>query len=1283
MMMLDIDSKVFRGPQAAEEPINSVVYKEFGFDDDPVYLERVVDMLVEHFVRNYKGSYEVRQILNFFETSFSPKSSFSKQHKGVVYQFAQPSVSFKIPSFARKAVLHPSVISEIEKHNPGQLKSNDFLDLVKNSFTSLCIDGQKDQVVLPKLATSPAIVWYTHYFFEQILAGPDNNFSSYLDSVEHLITNFHFGQILNASVMGHVLGFFSDHPNSEWNCYAFRRLSKIVDLPPFVLEAIQKDHQPKNSPKLQSLKDFWHAHFIQHWVLSQRLNSTGAALSPLDLEVARRRTHPPNETFPTLPAASNHGVRVAARFDTYSPEQPVLEHLADERNLQLQFSKSQTNLVRSINALIKTYHPYLIELQLDPNKQPEHWIIFGQKANELLIAATRALATINSCPSEEVDQLLDTCIKNLIHIIHAPYQKKYILIEELYGDRFGRLSKIEQVTLIIFTCLVFPTTQSKVRHLAVSLFSNKLYSMLINHYDQEEPPEEHFTGASNVFSPKDFSIDILTMQRLGETHPQSPLVWTQAPAYRQMMQQRYQVLAPLSEMMENRFLKKHKSLVIRLLLLALGLYSLSQEGDLFFLKLLGVFLFTGSLTEILTRIFDSRLTNRLIETGQLNIHQDLTSLVKEYSDIKSNSRTLIIIMVLCFAIALNAFNFSAITVDFSHFQMVGESLSLPRLNHEFGIGNLLKIPEEVSPESLRNVPYSIRAEVFFPDGQEPHDGSSLGFLPDELSVSGHDQLDLEGAAFENAYEVDSLDTATPVRSGTIHVVPSIIHPLVMPFKDYEIIEVYQVGGGKPMVDSMGNLHYSKNNLPKELLLVQKPLESRIQGYDTIEEFSGRSLPQYNFWSDWNDTSANAYRINQQLGGDPELQSLHLGFIQEINQVVEHLEQEIFSDSQARDEATNIMIHYAELLIEYTRNERTYSLRFDKQNNEELGGHLIELSQNPDSGYYCSVAASLVTDFFESSGFFVLKSSGARAMYFDDYALTRLGHVINILWTPNGTPIYIDATPATPNPGEDLSMLENHIPSTQEIEAAKVRLQVEKLLVKIQDLVKFVVIVGAIGVGGTGLWKLNKKTKQWRKKREHQLTDRLTEALTQSFDISIPKADADIGAFQALETQPLMQLLTTVEHVLLYLIDESKNNTGENAGLSNEIWLSRLANDAFLMLKNTRETSSRLTHSRVRDVLNGVSLDSANSTEKRLSEQAIADLMFGFEKDDADRFQTLLKELLVKLKEKEKNLYEVNSDASMRQSLEGLISTLQVIYEELTPVQPLQTAVPDLQSPGTD
>lgn len=319
--------------------------------------------------------------------------------------------------------------------------------------------------------------------------------------------------------------------------------------------------------------------------------------------------------------------------------------------------------------------------------------------------------------------------------------------------------------------------------------------------------------------------------------------------------------------------------------------------------------------------------------------------------------------------------------------------------------SLFRLGEASSPTRFADI-------LQLPAGFSGNDGEAIGYFPIEQYVDGKALVlaNQNTQPFTGAIKSDSLDNV-PIAAHADDLVykPRNNYQSLYPPEGWKIVHIYQVGGEIPVENSEGSLFWKKpSEIPKQVIVVARKsnfdslsgVSDRIHTYGEVSPF-GEYIPNFN--------AAEAMSLNDQLAGDPKLQTMHKEFLQEMM---------IWKLNGGTDKtaAAKIAMKYLNQFAQWS-DTKSYSLRFQIDKRIPKYAALISVSRDPNSKYFCSVASNVTADFLSSMGFKVANQPGYTLYNVHGSLYGDLAHQNNVIYLPDGTMIQTDNTPTLRDPSE--------------------------------------------------------------------------------------------------------------------------------------------------------------------------------------------------------------------------------------------------------------------------
>lgn len=477
------------------------------------------------------------------------------------------------------------------------------------------------------------------------------------------------------------------------------------------------------------------------------------------------------------------------------------------------------------------------------------------------------------------------------------------------------------------------------------------------------------------------------------------------------------------------------------------------------------------------------------------------------------------------------------------------SLSSYELSAITGQPELPPLPEFMDTESLARQKHSAIGRVF----QMPSDSVYYSFAWFRNDNRLFNQTQEHMSNFSgHISQVPDIDEKTHLP-GPGELVYEINNPgsHIYPPEEFKFTHIYLVGTQTPRVDQFGTLIFfedanGENGFPKKLLVVAEritpdpvdfapPELSHLPIYD----YGYQLNPTSTIYENWQEIRVGAIILNDGLSGDTELQVAHAQMFSELEHLITYLnDSDDFDIAQKKnffqDIASQIITKYVFWLQNYIWSSRVYSLQFP------LSKVLAMRDENPlfktlraitedQHGFHCQLAQEVLRDFFGSVGVDVLTRFGARAKDYQGILGFRITHTNGIVILPNGKTLTLDLTPKTPNPGEDLSSLDDFTPDVGELLR---QLQDPNTL----DLLRPWLIGGSAAVVVGGVYYRNRKRKgkhsPRRKRKSGDVYMNPLARFEQEYERLVRKYSSE-------EIQHIQKLIT---HIMMYVDDLSNPDT---------------------------------------------------------------------------------------------------------------------------------------------
>ncbi len=376
------------------------------------------------------------------------------------------------------------------------------------------------------------------------------------------------------------------------------------------------------------------------------------------------------------------------------------------------------------------------------------------------------------------------------------------------------------------------------------------------------------------------------------------------------------------------------------------------------------------------------------------------------------------------------------------------------------------ILRELDREALRSQPTVRRADLYHvPESLASADsGTYLGFFPDmwynrQAGEEAEPYLPFPESKITYVEEI-SAETYSPQPDEWVYspfrstarssnIFPPVGYYIAQIFveSEREIVPLTNEATGMQLfLPGPGNLALASNvTTSPEVLVVARPDRGHTIAPAIIEylgTYGSRYTPNSGIFSSAFETLeerealAELYEV---LASAPEIMSMH----QEVHNQLEQLYQDWRTSQGTSSPMTVTEYHdrYSEIvqsslieLVNFIQSEHFYSLLYEHPDIATRYPILAGYGYNSIYGlpaFYCTIANQIVDDFFAPFDVRVYMQTGSHYAQYGNGLYSRVGHLNGVMHLPNGHFLYFDATPYTPNPGEDLSMLEMRPPSNAE------------------------------------------------------------------------------------------------------------------------------------------------------------------------------------------------------------------------------------------------------------
>ena len=351
--------------------------------------------------------------------------------------------------------------------------------------------------------------------------------------------------------------------------------------------------------------------------------------------------------------------------------------------------------------------------------------------------------------------------------------------------------------------------------------------------------------------------------------------------------------------------------------------------------------------------------------------------------------------------------------------------------------------DPLPPESERFGLTGFGRIYHLPESMHITEGDPVGYFPWDINVQEWAYPDIntldmfwgEVEPFSATVVVDSIDNLTlDFAPDQLAYSMNGVNPEMYPPIGWRFVAVYQEGGKQPMLGPLGELYYGYDNLdniPQRAVYVleQVAMESLDPKINLLQ-----GIDAGYYWPYFSHRSAED--IVTRLAGDPILQDIYGNFIDEVTQL--YRRQAAIPDQEYLRQYSDIGIRYATQYANYTAQSRYYALGFQITPHDYYAwDSLTSLADQPENGYFCSVAAFAFRDFMTAAGIMTGNQPGIALHNFQGHLWGGMGHMNSIVFLPDGRVLEVDMTPyATERtPQSDLEWLTGRIVTEEDIRLA--------------------------------------------------------------------------------------------------------------------------------------------------------------------------------------------------------------------------------------------------------
>ena len=912
--------------------------------------------------------------------------------------------------------------------------------------------------------------------------------------------------ILSIALLGKLFGYLKDSNPQSAQFKATLAQYLPGELPKIITEAIGSPKGATDSRRLQQLKGYWHAVFVQSLTATNHLHSDSNPLSPADQHLARQSLQSDGRSAPTRSGAERQANYASARSDSRGQSQSLLaEFDRQQYKLEQQARRSKSQLINYTNEMICAYNPS--HRSIDYNGVVGGvWEVLAQKSEKIFDTFLKeardkdknvARAERRQPPFSQLADALEQILKqgNGIYVLDPA---------KLFGAQFYTLPAIERCGLILFSALtVSRNTRSKV--LAVKLISENFQQSLASYSDVPSvSPSDPADQSQDIDI--DTTVIFSARTELKRWSPADGIISSYSSEVYDEIEAKHALLTAFKDVLKDRDLPTK---FVLLLAAELGLFF----ATIFLLAgnypVAALSLLTQSLSflpgyQYLRSVFAYSKTKEELSEIQLlgsTLAEALEKIESKHKKRVLNIKTAFVTMLLLTVLLSNyVYHIDESLFESDQFSTFEGLPALPYGSHQANELEQFQIPDQLSPESLRSTASVLRGQLHhLPEGSAGTSGEVIGFQPRGLlRPDGREYQDVDIHPFSSFQRVEEIGAQTHTsQADELVYEPEQRTETIYPIKGYHIVKVYQVGGSDPQVGRLGAVMYE--TIPDQILLVlKKSGRQLIIQSGEVMHIAEVGVEPYSPWNNWDEKRIDALALNQELGGeggDPGLQALHRNMISEVDILVTEynlgrLDFQIMAERYSQIAIVN-SVRFADWVNgRYVVNGkesltpeqgRYYSLAFQLPQIESQFGVLKSVADQPTAGYYCSVGNIAFQDFMRSIDIHVLAEIGDFLRTYEDRLYSRFGHLDSIVMLPTGAVLYADMTPQRPQPDEDLSALNEVPPHSREMVLAE----------RVKELLKSIITI-AIALGGVqGVTLLGKEViRRNRRSIEEKLSEHL-------------------------------------------------------------------------------------------------------------------------------------------------------------------------------------------------
>lgn len=1049
---------------------------------------------------------------------------------------AQPNKS-QLKAMALTNRLIVSWSNELRESDRELLHKTAWLELKDSALRVKAADNQSVEFrILPHHLINPLMAWFIDEVYENLEQNIRVQLKSQISDDDE-----YREQIYLLMFLGKLLGKFDEDKAGEY-IHFFRPFIRR-DSPNYLKRIVERESSQGSVDSLHMveertsrLKGFWHSFFVQAWMAKARLQYDGkGALTQSDQKIGSSKLDQDERSADSVSAAQRSAETTYYRIghEAYHPNRATQHYIAQELRLERVALQNQRQVRTEMDQILCLYCPDHQKLIDSKGHAVGEWSTFRQKIPLLFDTAAKFGAPLlrKRLSLAERDSTLALFAHELLSVVQREQD-----ITALFGPDILQLQPLEQICIVLFTALSIDSKRQNAR-MAVELCSRSLVPLLsqtqlcVEIADQSieqhpQTPIESIDWSSyrkRVMNAKQKLQHAITREDgfLGSESGDLQDFYKQVDGW----EAQWKAIVPSFDRVSSRFGDAFDIIILLVYFFSNFVFGVGVNG--IFFDLVGAreinipitaFLFAivavinivshlYSTKEVLPRANIEKISRNISNIELAKYYQlssELTTAIQNFQKKDQTKKYEKFFGPLFFIVAfalLTPVQLNSVLSDELDTQ-AGQFVSVGREFHSF-------VPDQVSTEALRSVPWSYRGDIS-QEGAVPGSATAVGYQSDtwigayDRNFSSPSMQELVNTEFvDDLSQITYQPTDGEIMYGLVGTGTTIY-----PMDGFQIVRVFQIGGSAPQIGSAGELHFDAKNLPEKVVLVARELQpSESEESGRVLEYAEMVGPQYAPWADWETKYQRSLQLNATLSGDLKLQSLHLAMINEADELVRMWQDNRINEDQLRDRYSQLGKRYLLQYVHYIQSTRMYSLLFS---GTDIPGTTVleDVSLDENKAFYCSVAAMSVRDFMQSIDIAVLLKPGSTLFAKDGHLYSRIGHMTALVLFPNTEMVNVDTTPGTPNPGEDLSSLENpQIPDG-------IYEQLQYPDEKMNKLVRLVVgATGILSLGGTA--EIIRRRRRWSKMSLHE-----------KIEHQLPRENADTVVQTAQKTVQMLLLLST-------------------------------------------------------------------------------------------------------------------------------------------------------------